>query len=147
MSLPVSELVGLPFTEGYKPDHLELLAKYGTKVEFSSGSYILNEGEPANQFYFILQGRVALGTFISGRGFTTIQTLGDKEIVGWSWLIPPHQWRFSALVILPTQAIQFDGQKLREECEADHSFGYIMLQRMALVLGQRLEETRKRLEV
>lgn len=147
MSLQANELAGLPFTEGYKPDYLELLAKYATKVEFSPGAYLLQEGDPAEKFHIILQGRVALGTFVSGRGFTTIQMLGDKEIVGWSWLIPPHRWRFSALVTLPTQAIQFDGQKLREECEADHSFGYIMLQRMAAVLGRRLEETRKSLEV
>ena len=147
MPLQANELVGLPFTEGYKTEYLELLAKYGTRVEFSPGTHILQENDPANKFHIILQGRVALGTFVSGRGFTTIQTLGDKEIVGWSWLIAPHRWRFSALVILPTQAIQFDGQKLREECEADHSFGYIMLQRMAAVLGRRLEETRKSLEV
>ncbi|MCB0192607.1 MAG: cyclic nucleotide-binding domain-containing protein [Anaerolineae bacterium] len=147
MSVDFKDLVGLPFTEGCNSDYLELLAQHGDKVEFAPGSYILREGDPANQFYILLQGRVALGTFISGRGFTTIQTIGDKEIVGWSWLIPPHQWRFSALVILPTQAIQFDAKKLRELCDADHSFGYCMLQKIALVLGQRLQETRNRLEV
>ncbi|MCB0213164.1 MAG: cyclic nucleotide-binding domain-containing protein [Anaerolineae bacterium] len=147
MSIDIQDLVRLPFTEGCNSDYLALLAKNANKVDFASGSYLLREGDPADQFYIILQGRIALGTFISGRGFTTIQTIGDREIVGWSWLIPPHQWRFSALVILPTQVVQFDGQKLREACEADPSFGYFMFQKIAQVLGQRLEETRNRLEI
>lgn len=147
MPLQVDELEGLPFTKDLKPVHLELLAENGTRAEFSPGAYIFKEDEPARRFYLVLKGKVAIGTFVSGRGFTTIQTLGDKEVVGWSWLIPPYQWRFSALVVLPTKVIEFDGQKLREACEADHSFGYMMLQRIAFVLGQRLEETRQRLEV
>ena len=147
MALQAQDLVTMSFTNGLDPQYLELLAKYGHEVNFEPGTYILKEGEPADQFYLIQQGRVALGTFISGRGFTTIQTIGDDDVLGWSWLIPPHRWRFSALVILPTQVICFDGQRLREACEADHSFGYAIHQRVALVLGKRLEETRKRLEL
>ena len=147
MALQVEGLVTIPFTKGLESPYLELLAQLGHEAHFDPGTYILREGEPADHFYLIQQGRVALGTFISGRGFTTIQTIGDNEVLGWSWLIPPHQWRFSALVILPTQVICFDGQRLREACEADHSFGYAIHQRVALILGKRLEETRKRLEL
>lgn len=147
MALQIEELVTTSFTKGLEAPFLELLAQHGNEVHFEPGTYILKEGEPADDFYLIRQGRVALGTFISGRGFTTIQTIGDNEVLGWSWLIPPHQWRFSALVILPTQVIRFDGQRLRAECEADHNFGYAILQRIALVLGKRLEETRNRLEL
>ncbi|MCB0163306.1 MAG: cyclic nucleotide-binding domain-containing protein [Anaerolineae bacterium] len=147
MALPIEALVTIPFTKGLESPHLQFLAQLGRTAHFEPGSYILKEDEPADDFYLILQGRVALGTFISGRGFTTIQTIGDNEVLGWSWLIPPHQWRFSALVILPTQVIRFDAQRLREECEADHNFGYAILQRIALVLGKRLEETRNRLEL
>ncbi|HMQ52549.1 MAG TPA: hypothetical protein PKE64_10240 [Anaerolineae bacterium] len=77
---------------------------------------------------------------ISGR-------INVDEIVGWSWLIPPHRWRFSALVIQPTEAICLDGLRLRQACETDHKFGYQLLKRLTLVLGQRREETRRRLEI
>lgn len=147
MTLQAEDLVTMSFTQGLDPQYLELLTQCGYEANFEPGTYILKEGEPADQFYLIRHGRVALGTFISGRGFTTIQTIGDDEVLGWSWLIPPHQWRFSALVISPTQVIGFDGQRLRQECDTDPNFGYAILQRIALVLGERLEETRKRLEL
>lgn len=136
-----------PFLQGLKPAHLDFIASCATVRQFNAGEYLLSEGQEANEFYLILQGKVALGTFVPGRGFTTIQTLNHNEMVGWSWMIPPHQWRFSALVIMSTQAVALDGRRLREQCEAEPEFGYEILKRVALVIGQRLTATRMRLEV
>jgi len=136
-----------PFLKGIHPDYIASIAECAVIKNFEAGQYILREKEEANEFYLILHGKVALGTFISGRGFTTIQTLGQGEIVGWSWLVPPYRWRFDALVILPTQAIAVDAKGLRERCEADHNFGYVMAKQMAGVIGERLTATRMRLEV
>ena len=136
-----------PFLQGLKPAHLDFIAECASERQFNAGEYILCEGKEADEFYLILQGKVALGSFISGRGFTTIQTLNHNEIVGWSWLIPPHKWRFSALVIMTTQTIVFDGKRLREQCEADPDFGYELLKRVSQIIGQRLTATRMRLEV
>jgi CRP-like cAMP-binding protein len=116
-----------PFLQGLKPAHLDFIAECATEKQFSAGEYMLSEGGEANEFYLILQGKIALGTFVSGRGFTTIQTLNHNEMVGWSWLIPPYKWRFSALVIMSTQAIALDGKRLREHCEANPEFGYELI--------------------
>jgi CRP-like cAMP-binding protein len=136
-----------PFLKGFNPAFLQFLAENAVKKQFDSGHYLLREGEETHQFFLIQQGKVALGTFILGRGVTTIQTLDDGELVGWSWLIPPHQWRFSALAITPVSTIAFEAQPIRQKCEDDHDFGYDLLKRMALVIGQRLTATRMRLDV
>lgn len=135
-----------PFLQGLKPAYLDFIVGCATEKQFSAGEYMLCEGRDADEFYLILEGKVALGTFVSGRGFTTIQTLNHNEMVGWSWLIPPHRWRFSGLVILSTQAIALDGKRLREHSEADPEFGYELLKRVALIIGQRLAATRMRLD-
>lgn len=135
-------LAEYPFFKDLELDHLQFVAKYASEVRFDSGQSILREGEEGHHFYLIRQGMIALGTFIPGRGFTTIQTLGEGEIVGWSWLIPPYYWHFSALVITPTLVIALDARRLREKCETDHDFGYELLKRVALVVGQRLRATR-----
>jgi CRP-like cAMP-binding protein len=82
---------------------------------------------------------------VSGRGFTTLQTLGEGEILGLSWLIPPYRWHFSALVIIPTLVMALDAKRLRQKCQSDHDFGYEFLKQLALVVGQRLKATRLRL--
>jgi CRP-like cAMP-binding protein len=140
-------LANHPFLQDFKPDYLQFITECAAEVNFEAGEYILREQEEANEFYLILQGKVALGTFISGRGFTTIQTLHEGEIVGWSWLVPPYYWRFDALVILPARTIAIDGKRLRERAETDHEFGYALMKQVARVIGERLTATRMRLEV
>jgi len=135
-----------PFLQGFKPAYLDFITECATEKRFSAGEYMLREGDEADEFYLILQGKVALGSFVTARGFTTIQTMNHHEMVGWSWLIPPYRWRFSVLVIMSTQAIALDGKRLREHCEADPEFGYELLKRVSLVIGQRLTATRMHLE-
>jgi CRP-like cAMP-binding protein len=134
-----------PFLQDLAPDYLQFMVESASEVRFEAGQYILREGEAANQLYLINYGKVALGSFMPGRGFTTIDTLGDGKVLGWSWLIPPHSWHFDALTIIPTLVVALDGQRLRDRCEADHDFGYELLKRLALIIGQRLRATRLRL--
>jgi CRP-like cAMP-binding protein len=140
-------LANHPFLQGIHPDYIACIAECAVVKNFEAGQYVLREKEEANEFYLILHGKVAVGTFVSGRGFTTIQTLGQGEFVGWSWLVPPYQWRFDALVILPTQVIAVDAKELRERCEADPNFGYVVAKQVAGIIGERLTATRMRLEV
>jgi hypothetical protein len=49
--------------------------------------------------------------------------LGEGEVLGWSWLLPPYQWHYSARAIEPTEAIALDGVALRGLCEQDHDLG------------------------
>ena len=116
-----------------------------SELHFVAGQCILCEGEAAKYLYLIGHGKVALGTFIPSRGFTTIEILEAGEPLGWSWLIPPYHWHFTGLTILPTWVMAMDGKRLREKCEADHDFGYELVKRLALILGQRLRMVRMQL--
>jgi len=76
------------------------------------------------------------------RGDIRIQTIEQGEIIGWSWLIPPHKWTFNAHAIEEVTATALDGACLRKKCEADHELGYELLKRFSTVLAKRLEWTR-----
>lgn len=136
-----------PFLKDLKPEHLQFMIECASEVYFNAGDPILYEGKEADRLYLILQGTVALGTFIPGRGLVTIETLDDGKVLGWSWLIPPHHWHFNAVAIMPVRAVAFDGKRLREKCETEPDFGYELLKRLAFVVGERLRMTRRRLEV
>ena len=49
-----------PFSKGMKADHLEILAEAAMKSRFEAGQIIFHEGDPANRFYLIQHGNVAL---------------------------------------------------------------------------------------
>jgi hypothetical protein len=79
------------------------------------------------------------------RGAITIETVGDGELLGWSWLIPPFQWHFDARALNLTRAIALDARCLRGKCDADPALGYELLKRFSQVMEQRLEATRLQL--
>lgn len=134
-----------PFLKGLSPDHLKLIVGCAANVRFEAGTTIFREGQEANEFYIIREGRVAIEIYVPERGSVTIQTLGPSEILGWSWLIPPHHWHFDARVVELTRAIALDGRCLRTKCEEDHDLGYELLKQFSYIADQRLEATRLQL--
>jgi len=138
-------LAGHPFFFGIDPRYLELAVGCAANVRFTAGELIFRQGSPADHFYLIRAGRIALETPVPGRGSVTVQTLGDGEILGWSWLVPPYNSRFDARAAETTRAIVFDGKCLRGKCEEDHELGYELQKRVIAVLGEHLDATRFRL--
>ena len=138
-------LAAHPFFAGLDPEALATVVGCASNVKFEAGQRVFREGEEANQFYIVRQGRIAVEAFSPTRGPLVIQTVEEGEILGWSWLVPPYRWRFGARAIDLTRAIALDGKCLREKCERDHDLGYELLKRFADVIGERLDATRLQL--
>ena len=131
-----------PFFADLSEEFCTLVCSCAKNVRFEAGQYLFRESEPANEFYLIRHGRVAFELHAPDRGAVTFQTLGEGEIVGVSWLIPPYRWTFDARALTLVRAIAMDATCLRQKCEADHDLGYDMMKRFMPVLIQRLQATR-----
>ncbi len=134
-----------PFLKGISSHQHRILSDCAMAMYFNPGEVIFREGDPANRFYLIEKGTVALESYVEGRGMTPIQTIGVGEALGWSWLFPPYFWHFDARALEPIEAIFLYATPLREECECDHELGYELLKRMAEVMLTRLQATRRQL--
>ena len=134
-----------PLFAGMRPDHLELVAGCGRLARFSVGAELVREGQPADRFYVLRSGTVALQVHAPGRGDLEIQTVVPGEAVGWSWLFPPYRWRLDGVAREPVAAIEFNGACLRAKSEQDHELGYQLMSRFAGVMLQRLIATRLQL--
>jgi CRP/FNR family cyclic AMP-dependent transcriptional regulator len=71
-----------------------------------------------------------------------LQVLGDNQMLGWSWLIPPYRWNFSARAVEDTELLEFDGQAILARCEKDPKFGYELLKRFTTLMSERLNAAR-----
>lgn len=141
----LGQVAAHPFCRGMSPAHLRILADWAMPARFEKDERVFREGDPANRFYLILTGDVALETYVKDWGTTLIQTLGPGDVLGWSWLFPPYYWHFDARALQPTSAIFFYATRLRERCEQDHEFGYELMKRTTEVVIQRLQKTRQHL--
>jgi len=134
-------LANLPIFRELKPEYLALITGCASNVRFEAGAFVGRQGDPADAFWVLRQGRVALEIHAPGRGALTISTIGENEVLGWSWLLPPHQWHFDAHALTATRAIAIDGRCLRAKFADDAEFGYEMLRRFASLIVHRLEAT------
>src|SRR5262245_24317870 len=84
-----SIIAGHPFLRGLRPGHLHLLADSAMRMRYDAGQLIFREGDPANRFYLIEQGRVSLESHRRDETPAEIQVIGPGDVLGWSWLFPP----------------------------------------------------------
>ncbi|MER5846419.1 cyclic nucleotide-binding domain-containing protein [Streptomyces sp. NPDC002012] len=84
---------------------------------------LFEEGRRADRFWVIRSGPVEVDLHLPGRRAAVIEMLGQDDLLGWSWLFPPHVWHLGAHVIQAGQAVEFNAAAVRSLCEADAVLG------------------------
>lgn len=139
----IDELIaGAEVFAGLSPSQLQVIAACGRNQRFEAGALLLREGEPADTFFLIRRGVVALELQAPGPGSLRIETLDDGDVIGWSWLFAPYRWQMDARALEPRRLIAFDGACLRGKAEQDHELGYQLMRRFAATLLDTLQATR-----
>jgi len=134
-----------PFTARLTPDQLALVAGCGKNIRYDAGAFLAREGCPADEFFVIRQGRVAVSASVPGRGDIVLETLREGDVAGWSWIMPPYLWTFNIQALEPVLAIALDGKCLRQKCETDTHLGFAIMRALAEIMTVRLRATRLQL--
>src|SRR5688500_15760578 len=121
------------------PAERDRLLELATEVSFPESARIFEEGSKADRFWIIHTGSVILDVHVPGRRAAAIDTIRHGELLGWSWLIPPHTWQLGAEAHSPVRALEFDAAAVRALCEEDPVLGQRLTRCVAEVVGQRLQ--------
>lgn len=140
-----SVIAAHPFVQGLSDRIVDALAEMADLVEMSAGSWIALQGKPAHAFHLVTEGRCAIEVATPHRAPLVIATVHPGDVLGWSWMFPPHRWHFDVLAIDTVRTIAIDGDALRNACATDHELGYEITRRLAGVVASRLEATRLQL--
>ena len=138
-------LAAHPFLKGMQPHEIKVLSQSAAPTHFDADQVIFKAGEPANGFYLIENGRVALESPQMGGSSMSIDSVSAGEPLGWSWLFPPYEWQFDARALEPTTAICFSGIMLRQHRDEDLTLSHELFKRMSNVMVRRLQAARARL--
>lgn len=134
-----------PFFAGLDAELGAVITGCAKNHRFEAGQYLFHEGDPADEFFLIRHGSVAVEIQPPGSPAKIVSTEHEGSVVGASWLIPPYKWRFDARARELVIAIGLDAKCLRGKCDADHSLGYEMMLRFLPIIAQRLEDARLQL--
>ena len=72
-------------------------------ARFAADEFLFHAGEPADEFFLLQDGLVALEM-----NRVTIATIGADELLGVSWLLTPRAWTWDARALQPVNALAID---------------------------------------
>ncbi|MDW8807237.1 cyclic nucleotide-binding domain-containing protein [Streptomyces scabiei] len=121
------------------------LMRVAREVTFAQGERLFEEGSRADRFWIVRTGTVELDMRVPGRRPAVIESLRHNELVGWSWLFPPHVWHLGAEATTPVRAYEFDATAVRLMCQEDPAMGRAVGLWVGEVLAHRLQAARTRL--
>ncbi len=124
---------------------LDTVARQCRAANFKRGTVLARTGQPAEKFFLILSGRIAIETHGRSSAPRVLETLGKDEVFGWSWLFPPFQWTFDAVCLDDARVLEINGEELRDLCEHDPAIGYQVLRRFTQLMTQRIQALRLQL--
>lgn len=133
------------FFAGLSEPWLDLIAGCAANVVVAEGGFVYREGEPADRFYLIRDGQVAIEVHVPGRAAIIVETLGPEDLLGWSWLVPPFVNNFDARAVTHARLLSLDAVCLRGKMEDDPALGYALHKRFASVVAARLAAARRQL--
>ena len=130
-----------PLFAGQSHYMLEEIAMLGSEVTKTVGEWLFHENEEATRLYLVLDGAIALTLFVHLDGepqhLATSHSLGKNEIVGWSSIVTPHQYKLGARVVKAAHLLEIDALSLRQLLDDNPEYGYHFLRQIAEVVSER----------
>lgn len=133
-----------PFFSGLDGGYISFLSNSVKELRIKEGEVLFQQGKHANKFYLLRSGRVSVQVPALLGPTLELQVLGEGQILGWSWLIPPYRWNFQALALEDSDLLEFDGSAILVRCEEDPKFGYELFKRFAAMMSERLDAARQK---
>ncbi len=126
-------------------DVLKFLCECASAREIKKEQILFRQGERADKFYVIRNGRISVQIPALMGPTLEIQALGQDQVLGWSWLISPYQWNFQAKAEEDSELLEFDGTAVLARCEQEPKFGYELLKKFAALMSERLDAARQKM--
>jgi len=126
-------------------EYRQRLMGMAREVSYPQGTRLFEEGGHADRFWIIRTGTVDLDMRVPGRRAAVIDSLGHNELVGWSWLYPPHTWHLGAEAVTPLRAYEFDAADVKAASRQDPEFGRTVAEWVGRIVAHRLQAARTRL--
>jgi len=133
------------FFSALSEDYIKLLSEFVVERQVAKGEVLFQQGKVADKFYLVRKGQVSVQVPALVGQPLELQILGENQMLGWSWLIPPYRWNFMARAVEDTELLEFDGQAILARCENDPKFGYELFKRFTALMSERLNAARQKM--
>jgi len=114
------------------------------ELEYQHGDRLFADGEPASHIWVVKEGQIDLRFDLPGRASSeesTISSLYDSMVFGWSGLVPPNRYTLSAYCASRrAKVMRISKQSLDRIFEKDPRTGYQFKLNLLKVVGRRFHQ-------
>jgi CRP-like cAMP-binding protein len=139
----LNEVEQIEFLRNLGEPYLGQLARLAQLTEREEGSVLFREGQTSPFIYIVLKGQVNLDIEEPGDGSVGVYAAGPGDLVGWSPVLGRRGMTATARAATRCRLAALEVDKVLELCEKDPRFGVAFLRQIALVLSDRLSNTRR----
>ena len=135
--IPLEEMQKVSDFHGIGKEMLDEIATIGEMVSAPSGSYLFKEGDRAESYYILKEGKVVL-EFKQSDGSILTESVGPGMGVGCSSLAGLMTYTSDARCEEPSRFLCWSQAKLRHLFNQDDRLGYLMMRACAVSLNKRV---------
>jgi len=136
--------------KGLEVRHLEKVSALCRGASYREGEIICKEGDEAQEFYILTEGRVVLEMGVrpvQDRPAipTAVEVVTEGESFGWSALVEPFKYTLSVRCLTNCTMLAIKSDILNKAMSDDTELGFELMKHVSQLISQRLLHTRLRL--
>jgi CRP-like cAMP-binding protein len=122
-----------------KDDMLNRIISITDVLKFEDQEIIFRQGDIAGHFYMVRRGKVLLEQRIAEKITVSVGSIKPGFAFGWSTMIEEGYYTTDAVCAEPCEIFSMRGEKIRALCEKDPYMGYLLSQRLLVILKKRYD--------
>lgn len=134
-----------PLLRDLDDESFTFLESIAEEVRYPSDAVIFRVNTPADRFFMVVEGTVALRMAGPARPAVTIQTVRSGGVLGLSWQAPPHLWQWTGQAVESTSLAMFDATTVRTRFETSPELELALMRVLAAETMKRLQNVRLQL--
>jgi CRP-like cAMP-binding protein len=158
-------LSAFTFFSGVAPATLDLIARKGEVLTFEAGAVVFHLNDPAEHFYGLLEGEIALSlvsndkvlktkikyedavqtSMVEEEKWIVLDTVDPGQIFGWSSLAGSARRTVTAQCTEPCRVIALAAVDLKAMFEKDYALGYTIMKKLSDIIAKRLKHRTEKL--
>jgi len=122
-----------------KDDMFNRIISITDVLKFEDQDIIFGQGDIADRFYMVKRGKVLLEQRIAEKITVSVGSIKPGFAFGWSTMIEEGYYTTDAVCAEPCEIFSMRGDKIRALCENDPYMGYLLSQRLLVILKKRYD--------
>lgn len=123
------------------PSQREILRSLFTPIHLDCEDVVFDQGEPAEFLYLLIEGEVMVRFKPDDGSEITVARVKPEGVVGWSAALGSPAYTSAAVCSTACQMLRVSSQAMRELYHRDPETGCLLLERLAIIIAQRLRNT------